>query len=64
MKVTHEIISNKKHESMVAISRQYHVYANKAVQISRAVFLYKGANATFDTKMQNRLLNVDTRSSL
>ena len=35
---------------MVAISSQYSVGADKAVQISQAVFLIKGHNPNFDTK--------------
>ena len=32
----------KKHESMVAITRQYHLGAAKAVQISQSVYFDKG----------------------
>ena len=35
---------------MVAISIQYSFGADKAVQISQAVFLIKGHNPNFDTK--------------
>ena len=49
-------LPNQKHESMVAISRQYHFGADKAVQISQAVTLINGHNPNFDTKMQNRIL--------
>ena len=35
---------------MVAISSQYSFGADKAVQISQAVFLITGHNANFDTK--------------
>ena len=35
---------------MVAISSQYSFGADKAVQISQAVFLIKGHNPNFDTK--------------
>ena len=35
---------------MVAVSSQYSFGADKAVQISQAVFLIKGHNPSFDTK--------------
>ena len=35
---------------MVAISSQYSFGADKAVQISQAVFFIKGHNPNFDTK--------------
>ena len=35
---------------MIAISSQYPFGADKAVQISQAVFLIKGHNPNFDTK--------------
>ena len=49
---------------MVPISSQYPFGADKAVQISQAVFLIKGHNLNFDTKMKNHLINLDIRSSL
>ena len=49
---------------MVAISSQYSFIADKAVQISQAVFLIKGHNLNFDTKLQNHLINLYIRSSL
>ena len=49
---------------MVAISRQYPFGAERAVQIRCAVFLIKGHNPKFDTKMQNPLINQDIRFSL
>ena len=38
---------------MVAISSQYSFGADKAVQISQAVFFDKGHNPNFDTKTAN-----------
>ena len=35
---------------MVSISRQYSFGADKAVQVSQAVFLIKGHNPNFDTE--------------
>ena len=49
---------------MVAISSQYSFGADKAVQISQAVFLIKGHNRNSTQKLQNHLINLDIRSSL
>ena len=48
---------------MVAISSQYSFGADKAVQISQAVFFDKGTQ-TSTRKLQNHLINLDIRSSL
>ena len=49
---------------MVAIASQYSFGADKAVQISQAVFFIKGHNPNFRTKLQNNLIKLDIRSSL
>ena len=48
---------------MVAISSQYSLGADKAVQISQAVFFYKGAQPEL-RHTKNHLINLDIRSSL
>ena len=49
---------------MVAISKQCPFGVDRAVQISRAIFLIKGHNPYFDAKNQNRLTRQDIRSFL
>ena len=50
---------------MVAISSQYSFGADKAVQISQAVFFDKGTQPKpRHAKLQNHLINLDIRSSL
>ena len=50
---------------MVAISSQYSFGADKAVQISQAVFFDKGTQLELrHKKLQNHLINLDIRSSL
>ena len=50
---------------MVTISSQYTFGADKAVQISQAVFFDKGTKTQTSTrKLQNHLINLDIRSSL
>ena len=49
---------------MFVLSRQYLFDADKAVQINQDILFIKGHNPNFDTKVQNRFINVDTRSSL
>ena len=41
---------------MIAISSQYSFRADKAVQISQAVFFIKGYNPNFDTKTAKNTL--------
>ena len=48
---------------MVAISSQYFFGADKAVQISQAVFFDKGTQPELQhKKLQNYLINLDIRS--
>ena len=50
---------------MVAIYSQYSFGADKAVQISQAVFFDIGTQlGTLTQKLQNHLINLDVRSSL
>ena len=50
---------------MVAISSQYSIGADQAVQISQAVFFDKrDTTLTSTPKLQNHLINLDIRSSL